>query len=392
MMRPVKHKLVRITTVPISLHLLLKGQMKYMKEQGFEVIMISSPGKEAEWVEREEACEMIVLPMERGVSLFKDLQALVRLTRILKNLEPDIVHTHTPKAGLLGMLAARLAKVPVRMHTIAGLPWMERKGLNRFILKQMERVTAACAHRIYPNSKGLYSFLKEEGISSNGKMKLLGNGSSNGIDCSYFSREAIDEKEIAGLYQQSGLKKHAWVWIFAGRLVRDKGIHELLFAFTHLHELYPDDQLWLLGEEEPHLDPLEPWATEQILAHSNIFHWGFQKDVRPFFAAAQVLVFPSYREGMPNVPLQAGAMGCAMILSNINGCNEIVTDGDNGFLVPPKNKEALFQKMLTLRNQPAMQQSFAQKTRTAIAQQYDRTQVWQHLHHEYKNLLKQSHE
>ncbi len=389
MMRPVKPRLVRITTVPISLQLLLKGQMKYMKEKGFEVIMISSPGREAEEVERDEACEMIVLPMERGVSLFKDLQALVRLTRILRNLEPDIVHTHTPKAGLLGMLAARLAKVPVRMHTIAGLPWMETKGLQRVILKQMERLTAACAHFIYPNSKGLYAFLKKEGFGTDGKMKMLGHGSSNGIDCTHFSRVAIDDTQINSLYQQSALKKGGWVWIFAGRLVKDKGIHELLFAFNHLYELFPDDQLWLLGEEEPALDPLDQWARELMHSHSNIFHWGFQKDVRPFFAAAEVLVFPSYREGMPNVPMQAGAMGCAMILSNINGCNELITDGEDGFLVEPKNKEQLFQKMLTLRNNAALRQSFAQKTRHTIAERYDRAAVWQLIEQEYRHLLKQ---
>ena len=387
MMRPVKHKLVRITTVPVSLHLLLKGQMKFMKEQGFEVIMISSPGVEAALVEREEECEMIVLPMERKVSLFKDVQALIRLTRILKNLEPDIVHTHTPKAGLLGMLAAYFAKVPVRLHTIAGLPWMESRGLKRMILKQMERVTAVCAHHVYPNSSGLYAFLNKENISSNGKMKLLGKGSSNGIDCTYFSKDAVDASAVEGLQLQSELKESGWVWIFAGRLVRDKGIHELLYAFTKVQEQYPDDQLWLLGNEEPALDPLEGWAIELMQAHSHIYRWGFQKDVRPFFAAADVLVFPSYREGMPNVPMQAGAMECAMILSDINGCNELVTDGTDGLLVPPKNQELLVQKMLQLRQQRELRDSFAAASRKKIMEHYNRSAVWNHLLKEYKTLL-----
>lgn len=390
MMRAIKPKLVRITTVPVSLHLLLKGQMKFMKEEGFEVIMISSPGKEAELVEREEECEMIELPMERKVSLFKDVQALIRLTRILKNLEPDIVHTHTPKAGLLGMLAAKFAGVPLRLHTIAGLPWMESSGISRFVYKQIERITAFAAHHVYPNSKGLYEFLKQEQISSNGKMKLLGNGSSNGIDCTYFSKEQVDETTVASLLQQAQLKEGGWVWIFAGRLVRDKGIHELLAAFTKLQEQFPTDQLWLLGEEEPKRDPLEQWTKELMHAHSHIYHWGFQKDVRPFFAASDVLVFPSYREGMPNVPLQAGAMGCALLLSDINGCNEIVTDGKDGLLVPAKNKEALLEKMLQLRQQPALKKQYAEASRNKIMQQYNRTEVWMHLVNEYKTLLQKS--
>jgi glycosyltransferase involved in cell wall biosynthesis len=388
MMHSVKPKLVRITTVPVSLRLLLKGQMKFMKEQGFEVVMISSPGDDAAFAEQQEECEMITLPMERTVSLLADLQSLIRLTRILKNLEPDIVHTHTPKAGLLGMLAARLAGVPVRMHTIAGLPWMETTGFKRFVLKQMEKLTMAAAHRVYPNSKGLLEFLKKENISpGEPKLKLLGNGSSNGIDCTYFSKAQIKEQTIAELKQKTGLQQGAWIWIFAGRLVKEKGIHELLSAYEQIAALYPGDQLWLLGEEEPQRDPLTEDNRNMIQQHPGIHAWGFQQDVRPFFAAADVLVFPSYREGLPNVPLQAGAMGCALLLSNINGCNEIVEDGVNGLLVSPKNKEQLFDAMLQLRRQPHLQQQFANLSRQRIKQLYGREEIWKLLLAEYRSLL-----
>ncbi|HMP88529.1 MAG TPA: glycosyltransferase, partial [Lacibacter sp.] len=301
MMYSVKPKLVRITTVPVSLRLLLRGQMQYMKERGFEVVMISSPGPDAALVEEQEGCEMITLPMERTIRPLRDLQALLRLTRILKNLQPDIVHTHTPKAGLLGMLAARLAGVPVRLHTIAGLPWMESRGPVRLLLKQMERLTAAMAHRVYPNSRGLLDFLREEGVAANGKFRLLGQGSSNGIDCTHFSRAAVDPARVQQLRTEAGLKDGGWVWIFAGRLVREKGIHELLEAFLQLLPQYPQDQLWLLGEEEPQRDPLAAADRERLHSHPSIRCWGFQPDVRPYFAAADVLVFPSYREGMPNV-------------------------------------------------------------------------------------------
>lgn len=390
-MYSVKPKLVRITTVPVSLRLLLKGQMKYMKEHGFEVVMISSPGDDAAIVEQQEECEMITIPMERKVSLFADVQSLFRLIRILKNLEPDIVHTHTPKAGLLGMLAAKFAGVPVRLHTVAGLPWMEAKGVSRQILKLMERITAFAAHKVYPNSKGLYDFLKKEKIVSNpDKLKLLGNGSSNGIDCNYFSSSQVAPEITHQLKMEAGLQEGAWVWIFAGRLVREKGIHELLQAFSRIQEQFPTDQLWLLGEEEVERDPLLQEDRDMIHVHPQIKHWGFQKDVRPYMAAAQVLVFPSYREGLPNVPLQAGAMECALIVSDINGCNEIVEHGENGLLVPTKDTEAVFQSMLTIRNNKGLQQTFARKSREKIKSLYSREHVWQLLENEYRYFLKQN--
>jgi len=387
-MHPIKPKLVRITTVPISLRLLLKGQMKHMKEQGFEVVMISSPGDDASIVEQQEGCEMITLPMERKVSLLADLQSLVRLKRILKNLEPDIVHTHTPKAGLLGMMAAKWAGVPIRLHTVAGLPWMESKGLSRFILKTMERITAYCAHRVYPNSKGLYEFLKREKVVvKKEKIKLLGNGSSNGIDCKYFSREVMDDETVNAIRHSAQLKPGGWIWIFAGRLVREKGLHELLQAFLQIHSLYPDDQLWLLGEEEPERDPLDPADRQLMQSHPAIKCWGFQKDVRPYMAAADVLVFPSYREGLPNVPLQAGAMECALIVTDINGCNEIVEHESSGLLVQTKSIESLVHAMKKLRVDASLKNNFAKAARARIEHLYSREHIWELLESEYRLMM-----
>ncbi len=387
-MHPVKPKLVRITTVPVSLRLLLKGQMKYMKQRGFEVVMISSPAEDIDLLEEQEDCEVITLPMERKISLFSDLQALIRLKRILKNLQPDIVHTHTPKAGLLGGLAARWAGVPVRLHTIAGLPWMEAKGPIRWLLKLMEKLTLLNVHRAYPNSKGLLQFLHNEGVGkNNSKLKLLGHGSSNGIDCNYFSRDSVEKAFAEDLRKNTGLSADGWVWIFAGRLVREKGIQELLQAFTTILQDYPGDQLWLLGDEEQERDPLRLEDKTLIDTHPSIIRWGFQKDVRPYFSAADVLVFPSYREGLPNVPLQAGAMECALILSDINGCNEIVEEGVNGLLVPPKTVEPLMAAMRKIRCDSDMRDRFGQKSRERIQSLYSREQIWKLIEGEYRDML-----
>ncbi|MES1224381.1 MAG: glycosyltransferase, partial [Bacteroidota bacterium] len=294
-------KLVRITTIPLSLHTLLKGQMNFMKSEGFDVTMISSDGPEIKDIIESEKCRHITIPFTRKINLINDFISLVKLTLLLRKLKPEIVHTHTPKAGLIGMWAAKFANVPIRLHTIAGLPWMEAKGLMRKLLQMMEKLTAFAAIQIYPNSKQLHLFLQQQKIGI-GKMRVLGNGSSNGIDCNYYNRNSEMQKQADELKRKTGINEEGLIWIFAGRIVKDKGVEELLDSFIVFQRDFPEDQLWLLGNEEPELDPLGEKYKQVLHTHQAIKSWGFCKDVRPYFAAADVLVFPSYREGFPNVP------------------------------------------------------------------------------------------
>lgn len=379
-------KLIRITTIPVSMQVLLKGQVRFMKQQGMDVTMISSDGPEVKALIEQEECMHITVPFTRKISPFTDIKCLLQLTRILKKIKPDIVHTHTPKAGLIGMWAAYFAGVPVRLHTIAGLPWMETKGLMRLLLKSVEKITAMPAHHIFPNSFRQQEFLQQQKIAVK-KMKVLGHGSSNGIDTNYFSLTDDLKKEADSLLKNERVDEHAWVWIFVGRLVKDKGIGELLEAFEKLHEKFPNDKLWLLGEEEPTLDPLDEYHARILKTHPAIRCWGFIKDIRPYLAAAKVLVFPSYREGFPNVPLQAGAMGCMLLLSDINGCNEIVDDGINGSLVPAKDTELLINAMLNMRNSPLKREEFANAIRNKIMTNYQQQNLWKLILEEYKYWL-----
>lgn len=378
--------LVRITTVPVSMQVLLKGQMKFMQQHGFDVTMVSSDGPEVKAVQEQEGCVHISIPLTRKISPFTDLKSLIKLTRLLKKLKPAIVHTHTPKAGLIGMWAAKLAGVPIRLHTIAGLPWMETKGSMRTLLKTVEKLTAMPANRIYPNSLALQKFLEEEHVAR-GKMTVLGKGSSNGIDSRFFSVNDQIAQQANDLRQQKNVDANAWVWIFVGRLVKDKGVGELLDAFKKLHEQFPADQLWLLGVEEPELDPLDEPHKKILHTHPAIQCWGFQKDIRPYLAASQVLAFPSYREGFPNVPMQAGAMGCMLLLSDINGCNEIVQHKENGLLIPVKDSSALLDSMLFVRKDPATREKYAMAIRDKIRQDYDQQALWNLILQEYQSWL-----
>jgi glycosyltransferase involved in cell wall biosynthesis len=379
-------KLVRITTTPIFLNVILKGQMKFIKENGFEVTMISSYGNEVKSVVERESCPHIVVNFTRKITPFADLIALIKLFFILKKIKPEIVHTETPKAGLIGLWAAKLSGVPVRIHTIAGLPWMEYNGIVRKILMLMEKLTAMAASKIYPNSFVQKDFLFQNHIGRK-KMQVLGNGSSNGIDIHHFSltQELIDK--ATELKRNTCLKENAHIWIFIGRVVKDKGVTELTEAFMDLLSYYPDDQLWIVGEEEPELDPLDEKYIDILKSHPSIKCWGFRQDVRPFLVAANTLVFPSYREGFPNVPLEAACLECALILSDINGCNEIVQNGKDGLLIPPKNTQALLDAMLYLRENPATTEKLITSAKEKVIKNYDRKIIWNLLLAEYKKLI-----
>jgi glycosyltransferase involved in cell wall biosynthesis len=380
-------KLVRITTVPVSMMVLLKGQLKFMKQNGFDVTMISNEGLEVEQLKAQENCPHIAITLTRKITPFTDLISLIKLTLLLRKIKPDIVHTHTPKAGLIGMWAAKLAGVTIRLHTIAGLPWVESRGMIRRLLIAVEKLTAFAATNVFPNSFVQRDFLLQNEIAKN-KMKVIGNGSSNGIDTDYFSTNLDIESQAKAIRKRERIHEEACVWIFVGRIVRDKGITELIDAFLEIQIQFPEDRLLLLGDQEPHLDPLDEKYVQLLKSHHAIISCGFQKDIRPYLAASQVLVFPSYREGFPNVPMQAGAMGCALILSDINGCNEIVNHGKDGWLVSVKNVSALTTAMMEARNNPIKTRLFAETIKEKIVTGYAQSYLWNCMLQEYQQLLK----
>lgn len=381
-----KIKLLRITTVPISLQKLLNGQLKYM-QQHFNLLAVSSEGEILEKVKKEQNVDVFPIEMSRNISPFQDLLSIWKMYKLLKQSKPEIVHTHTPKAGMVGMFAAKLAGVPVRMHTVAGLPLMETKGFKRTILNWVEKVTYACATKVYPNSYGLLDFIEAEGFCKPNKLKVIGKGSSNGIDTSKFSYSKVDIETINCLKEEYGILDDHTVFCFVGRLVGDKGINELTWAFGELYKQNSNTRLLLVGTQEKELDPLLPETIEQIENHPGIISVGWQEDVRPFFTISNVLTFPSYREGFPNVVMQAGAMGLPSIVSNINGCNEIIEEGVNGLIIPSKNKNELFDAMNDLLENKERREQMASVARQMIIDRYEQQYIWEELLKEYKSLL-----
>ncbi|WP_299382960.1 glycosyltransferase family 4 protein [uncultured Lacinutrix sp.] len=382
-----KPKLIRITTIPGSLRGLLTGQLAFMSNH-FDVIGISSKGEVLDEVGEREGVRVLPVDMTRTISPLKDLKAVVQLYKILKKEKPLIVHTHTPKAGTIGMLASKLAGVPYRLHTIAGLPLLEATGKKRKILDIVEKITYSCATKIYPNSSGLKSIILQNKYTKESKLKVIGKGSSNGIDTSIFNPELYRSNSKKELKQQLNISEKDFVFVFVGRIVKDKGINELIESFKELSQQFNNIKLLLVGSFDSNLDPLK--VENQIELNNNpaIISVGYQKDVRPYFSISNVLTFPSYREGFPNVVLQAGAMNLNSIVTNINGCNEIIQDGYNGFVIPPKNKEQLFNKMKWLIENQEQNELMSANTRKNICDNYERKYIWNEILKEYNTIIK----
>lgn len=382
------NKLIRITTVPVSLNVLLKGQLAFMN-QFYKVIGVTSY-VEAQFTEiqEREKIELVNIEFTRTISPVKDLIALYKLYFFLKKEKPFIVHSHTPKAGTIGMIAAKLAGVPHRFHTIAGLPLLEHKGFKRKLLNFVEKITYSCATKIFPNSHGLKEIIVENKFTHADKLKVIANGSSNGIDCSHYDSSLFLDSEKKNLKESLGISEKDFVYIFVGRLVGDKGINELVQSFKKLSANLDNVKLLLVGPFENNLDPLKADTIEEIHTNRSIISVGIQKDVRPYFATANALVFPSYREGFPNVVMQAGAMGLPSIVTNINGCNEIIIEGENGLIIPMKNAELLYQAMIKILNEKDEYHIMSQKSRDLIVKRYEQKYVWEQLLKEYQSLGK----
>jgi len=394
-------KLLRITTVPISLHLLLAGQFRFMRENGYDVFTVSAAGKEVDEVVKEGVTH-VAIPFTRKITPWQDMRCLFQLVRVIRNERPDIIHTHTPKAGLIGMLAARICNVPVRMHTVAGLPLMEASGIRRRILEFTEAITYACATNVYPNSSGLKRFIEKQFGIGAPKLKVIARGSSNGIDTGYFKSTEALHAESLSIRKQFMLASDDIVFCFIGRVVRDKGIVELVHAFQAVRQarsipVSDNDRhggvrpgagtkLMIVGHFEEDLDPLPADVMRFLNDDPDVVLTGFQRDIRPWLLASNTFVFPSYREGFPNVVMQASLLQVPSIVSDINGCNELITGNETGLIVPPKNTRALADAMQLLAGDAGMRRKFGALACAYVAENFDRKVVWEGLLEEYRRM------
>lgn len=379
-------KLLRIVTSSVSL-VLIKGQYRYLREHDIDVVVATGGPhlSDMDLAILEGAPHRLVPHLVRPISFWNDVRALFELIKLIRREKPDVVHTNTPKASLLGISAAWWCRVPHRVYTVTGLRFQTAKGFFRWLLITMERITCRLSTKVIPEGDGVAKTLRDERITRK-PLKKLHNGNINGLDLAHYDKSAIPISLLSQAKSETSFSEESFTFIFVGRIVRDKGICELVEAFTRLQQEHPDARLLLVGNFEQELDPLREEVYRTIQSHPAICCAGWQDDVRPWFAVADALAFPSYREGFPNVVMQAGAMGLPCVVSDINGCNEIIIEGENGLIIPSHDAAALYQAMKRMMEDKALYTHCQQNARPLIASRYKQEDVWQATLEMYRSL------
>jgi glycosyltransferase involved in cell wall biosynthesis len=376
-------KLIRVTTSDISLFLLLRGQLKFLNNY-FEVVGLSSDTGLLHKVEKREGIRVIELAMRREISIMRDLLCLWHMYRIFKKEKPYIVHTNTPKGSLLSMMAALVARVPHRIYTVTGLRYQGASGMGRFVLMTMERLTCLCANKVIPEGEGVKRTLIADGITRK-PLKVIHNGNINGINTNIFTPEGRQTLR-EDVRHRLGIEEDEFAFVFIGRIVKDKGMDELAEAMNRLLKINKKCKLILVGWFEREQGTITEEHENFFRNNDNVSYVGYKKDVKPFLMAADALVFPSYREGFPRVVLEAGAMGLPSIVTDINGCNEIIENGKNGIIIPPQNTDELYEAMLHFIDRRDETAQMASQARAIIQQRYEHEDVVEALLEMYNNL------
>lgn len=357
-----KKKIIRAITVPLSL-CFCRDVMIKMRAMGYHMVAVTSPGPELDSLRRDDGFHCVEVPMERHISPLSDLVSLLRMIRVLRKERPWVVHSMTPKAGLLCMVAAWLTRVPVRVHTFTGLVWPTATGLKRRVLMMTDRITCACATHVIPEGQGVLNDLKNGGITKK-PMKVLGYGNVRGVDMERFSPDRFSVKKDDGVF----------TFVFVGRIVGDKGINELVEAFVKLHDKHKNTRLVLVGNYEHNLDPVSDKTRQLIDTNDGIEACGpkYGDDLLQMYVDADCFVMPSYREGFPNTVLEAGAMGLPSIVTDINGSREIIENEKNGLIVPSKNADALYDAMERILTDDDARETMKDNARPMIASRFER--------------------
>lgn len=350
---------------------------------------LSSPGEMLDQFAAREGIPVHHLEMARRITPLRDLATTARLWWWLQKVRPDIVNAHTPKGGLLGMVGAWLARVPVRVYHMHGLPLMTATGLRRKLLRWAERVSCLLAHQVFCVSASLRDAAVSEGLCRPDKMAVLHHGSINGVAAeTSFNPSVVGAPARAATRGRHGIPLDAEVIGFVGRVVRDKGLIELVEAWQTLRAERPQLHLLVVGTLEPE-DPLPP-AVEQLMRTDPRIHLaGFSSDTPPLYAAMDVFVLPTYREGFPVAPMEAAAMGLPVVATEVPGCVDAVHDGVTGTLVPSRDPAALEDALRRYLLDPELRRRHGRAGRDRMLREFRQDDIWAALYAEYLRLLRQ---
>lgn len=365
--QPAPHIVVGITHPQTCLT--LTGRLRALREAGFRVTLVSSPGELLDRTAAREGVESIAIPIRREIAPIADIVSLARLWWLLLRLRPEMTEFSTPKAGLLGNFAAWLAGVPARIYVLRGFKVERTRGVKRCILLAAERVTSACAQVVLCNSHSIRAEALALGVAPEAKLNLLGDGSSNGVDVERFSPGPSEVRE------RLGLPREAPVVGFVGRLTRDKGLPELIEAFDAILKAKPEAHLLLVGWFDASEDSLSAGLRARIQSHPRIQCTGLVADTAPYYRAMDVMVLPTWREGFPNVVLEAAATGVPVVTTISTGSRDSVVPEVTGLLIPPGYPEAISEAVLKLLRDPARRQRMGEAARAWVVEHYSNDRV-----------------
>lgn len=374
--------ILRATTVPQSLGFFDGTMHELIKD--YEVQLLSSAGEKLTEIGKKYGVKTHAVEMYRRLSPLKDIKSLWQVAKIFRKEQPYMVHSMTPKAGLLCMMAAWLTKVPVRVHTFTGLVWPTETGFKRYLLMLTDKITCACATHIIPEGEGVKNDLLNKHIT-NKPIRVLGYGNVKGVDMVRFSRRQVVMDKALVIAEEC-----VFNFVYVGRIVREKGINELCTAFKRLNSQYPNTRLFLVGNFEDDIDPISGESRNIINSTPSIKAVGPQygDDLLAYYAASDCFVFPSYREGFPNTVLEAGAMGLPCIVTDINGSRDIIMEGKNGTIIPAKDTDALFKVMERILVDENWRKDMSINARQIIMERFEQGFVQKCLLDFYDKILK----
>lgn len=385
-----KIKIIRTATVALSLDVLLNGQLKYL-DQHFEVIGVSGQDHHLDQVKSREHVKTIAVKMARPIHPVQDVKSLFRLYRVFKKEKPQIVHSITPKAGLLSMIAANFAGVPIRIHTFTGLLFPYKSGFFQWLLLTMDKVLCQFATHIIPEGQGVKNDLIKFKVTKK-PLEVIAFGNVNGINTKHFHPDLIPSDDVQKFNEKHTIKPTDKVFVYIGRKVRDKGNEELIQAINRLAKVYPNLKLIYVGpyEETDSLSQSTHQLIDELTKNNVIIPFGFEKDIRLFLKVADVLILPSYREGFPNILLQALAMETPCIATNICGCDEIIQNNQNGFLIQKQSETELYEAIEKYILDDDLVNQQKPYTRSMIREKYDNAVVWSALLNYYNKMIKEA--
>jgi len=381
-------KICRIATVPYFMVSQLKSQAEYLKDLGMQVVLISSAGTEWSKISVGKGLSVKIINIPRSLAPLQDFIALLRLIFFFSRQHFDIVHSTTPKAGLLSAIAGFITGIPIRLHTFTGQPWISLKGVMRWASCAADKLLGVLNTKCYADSGSQMEFLIAEGIIPADKIDVIGQGSLAGVDMRRFNPDRWPLSVKQEIRQNLGISASSRILVFIGRICPDKGIVELTTAFHELLQMDYDVDLLLVGPRDQDCGGDRSLNLNKVGECSRIHNTGYTECPEQYLCISDIFCLPSYREGFGTVVIEAAAMGLPTVGTKIYGLTDAVVDGKTGLLVPPRNPQELFLALKKVLDDPQMLKAMGSAARTRCFEHFDARIVNANVAREYMRILK----